>query len=78
MAHFVGNIEVAQINWAATLKNGTAASGKEHSTAFAGNMEVAQINWAATLKNGTAASGKEHSTALVGNNLFSDLSFKVK
>jgi hypothetical protein len=78
MAHFVGNIEVAQINWASALKSGTAASAKGHSTAFVGNIDVAQINWASALKSGTVASGKGHSQAFAGNNLFSDLSFKVK
>jgi len=45
MAHFVGNMDVAQIDWAATLKSGTAASGKGHSTAVAGNNLFSDLSF---------------------------------
>jgi len=77
MAHFVGNIEVASIDLAATVKNGALAVGREHGFLLAGTVAVAQTDWADALKGGVLAAGREHAFTLAGNVLVNVAYFKV-
>jgi hypothetical protein len=77
MAHFAGNIEIANINLTAVIKNGVLAIGREHAFAFAGTVNVAQIGWENILKGGALAAGREHASAFAGNSLVTAVYFKV-